>query len=61
MGEVEAEKWEGRVVLRLHEGGLQSQWLLQVQNARQSSRPAQEEISDKFPDRTRYIPPNTCH
>ena len=28
MSEVEAEKWEGRVVLRLHEGGLQSQWLL---------------------------------
>ena len=27
----------------LHEGGLQSQWLLQVQNARQSSCPAQEE------------------
>ena len=28
MSEVEAEKWEGRVVLRLHEGGLQSQWRL---------------------------------
>ena len=30
MSEVETEKWEGRVVLRLHEGGLQSQWLLQL-------------------------------
>ena len=30
MSEVEAEKWEGRVVLLLHEGGLQSQWLLQL-------------------------------
>ena len=30
MSEVETEKWEGRVVLRLHEGGLQSPWLLQL-------------------------------
>ena len=61
MSEVEAEKWEGRVVLRLHESGLQSQWLLLHRFSLKNERPAQEDKYKKFPDRTRQTSPNPQH
>jgi hypothetical protein len=39
--EVRKEKWEGKVLLRLREGGLQSQWLLLHRFSLKNERPAQ--------------------